>query len=303
MSAVATESPRLPRSFFVGGAYAVLAYLAWGLMPIYWKAVGEVSPAQMVAHRVLWSAVVTLGLIAWFRRGPALRATLASPRKLAVLATTTILVTGNWLIFVWAVQAGHVLEASLGYFINPLFNVLLGLLLLKERLRRWQALAVGIAALGVVNLGWQLQALPWIALSLALSFGLYGLIRKMAPVEPLVGLTIETLLALPVALGYLALLEVRGEGAFLHGGWVRDVLIMAAGLITALPLLWFANAAKRLRFSTLGLFQYLAPSCQMALAVYAYDEPFTPAHQLTFACIWGALALYSADARRALRGR
>ncbi|TCO83741.1 chloramphenicol-sensitive protein RarD [Plasticicumulans lactativorans] len=285
-----------------GVTYAVLAFLAWGLMPAYWKLIAQVPSLQLVAHRVVWSVLVTVALVLWFGRGAELLATLRSPRRMGLLVLTALLVSGNWLIFIWAVLNGHVLEASLGYFINPLLNVLLGVLLLKEGLRPWQALAVAVAALGVANLGWQLHALPWIALSLALTFGSYGLLRKLAPIEPLVGLTAETLVLLPLAGAFLLYADGRGEGVFLHGGTAQDLLIVGAGLITALPLLWFANAAKRLRLSTLGLLQYLAPSCQMALAVLAYGEPFTPAHAVTFGCIWCALGLYSFDAQRARSG-
>lgn len=287
--------------FIAGGVYALLAYLTWGLMPAYWKLLPELPALELIAHRVLWSVFVTGALVLAFRRGRELRATLTDTRRIGVLLVTSLLVSVNWLIFVWAVLNGHVLESSLGYFINPLFNVLLGVLLLKERLRPLQALAVALAAAGVLNQGWQLQALPWISLALAASFGAYGLIRKLAPIEPLVGLTVETLLLAPLAVAGLLWLEARGLGHFGHGSTGRDVIIIGAGLITALPLLWFANAAKRLRLSTLGFFQYLAPSVQLALAVLAYGEAFTAVHAVTFGCIWAALALYTWDGRRALR--
>ncbi|PWV64630.1 EamA family transporter RarD [Plasticicumulans acidivorans] len=300
MSAV-LPLPARRSDFVAGGIYALLAYASWGLMPAFWKQIHGVDAAELVAHRVVWSLLVTLALVAWFRRGAEFLATLRSPRRLAVLAVSTLLVTGNWLLFVWAVQRGQVLEASLGYFINPLLNVVLGMLLLKERLRPLQWLAVLIAAAGVVNQGLQLHTLPWVALTLALTFGCYGLIRKLAPVEPLVGLTVETLLATPLALGYLLWLAAGDACAFLLTDGGQRAWIMSAGLITALPLLWFANAAKRLKLSTLGFFQYLAPSGQMLLAVFAYGEPFTPVHMITFGCIWAALLIYSADARRGMR--
>lgn len=300
---VAGPGPALHPDFVTGGIYAVLAYLTWGLMPAYWKLVPELSAPELIAHRVVWSVFVTGALVFAFRRGRELRATLTDPRRLGVLLVTALLVSVNWLVFVWAVLNGRVLESSLGYFINPLFNVLLGVVLLKERLRPLQAGAVALAAAGVLNQGWQLQTLPWVSLALAASFGAYGLIRKLAPIEPLVGLTVETLLLAPVALLGLSWLDVRGLGHFGHGSFGRDLIIMGAGLITALPLLWFANAAKRLRLSTLGFFQYLAPSVQLGLAVLAYGEPFTAVHALTFGCIWAALALYTFDARRALHGR
>lgn len=298
---VTGRAPALSPDFVAGGVYAVLAYLTWGLMPAYWKLVPELSAPELIAHRVVWSVFVTGALVLAFRRGRELRATLTDTRRLGVLLVTALLVSVNWLVFVWAVLNGHVLESSLGYFINPLFNVLLGVLLLKERLRPLQAAAVALAAAGVLNQGWQLQALPWISLALAASFGAYGLIRKLAPIEPLVGLTVETLLLAPLALAGLLWLDAQGLGHFGHGTLARDLIIIGAGLITALPLLWFANAAKRLRFSTLGFFQYLAPSVQLMLAVLAYGEAFTAVHAVTFGCIWAALALYTWDGRRALR--
>jgi chloramphenicol-sensitive protein RarD len=201
------------------------------------------------------------------------------------------------------VQNNHVLEASLGYFINPLFTVVLGFVFLRERLRPLQIAAVCLASLGVINLVLALGVVPWIALALALSFGTYGLLRKIAPIEGMVGLSVETMLMFPVALGYLVYVGIDGEGAFLHASWRLDALIAAAGLVTALPLLWFTNAAKRLDYSTLGIVQYLAPSCQLLLAVFVYGEAFTLVHMVTFGCIWTALVIYTTDTTVALRRR
>lgn len=284
-----------------GVVYALLAYLSWGLMPIYWKLVVAVPALQMVAHRVVWSVLVLVLLLSLFRRWPLLAATLRSWRRCLLLLLTAVLVSGNWLIFIWAVQHDQVLEASLGYFINPLLNVALGMIFLRERLRPWQSVAVLIAALGVSYQTWQLGELPWVSLALAFSFGIYGLLRKVATVDGLVGLSLETLLLLPFAAAYLIYVDNRGEGVFLRAGWQMDVLIVLAGLATALPLLWFANAARRLRYSTLGLFQYLAPSCQFLLAVAVYGEPFSRVHLVSFGCIWLALAIYTIDSSLALR--
>ncbi len=286
-----------------GALNALLAYGAWGLMPVYWKLVSAVPAPQMVAHRVVWSVVVLAVLLGAFRRWRVFARCLASPRQLLLLLLTATLIAGNWLIFIWAVQAGFVLNVSLGYFINPLVNVALGVIVLGERLRPRQGLAVLIAAAGVVYLGWQLGVVPWISLGLALSFAIYGLLRKLAPVDALVGLSVETLLLGPVAAAYLLWCAGTGRGAFPSGQWSLDALVVAAGLATALPLLWFANAARRLRYATLGFFQYLAPSVQLLLAVAVYGEAFTTVHAVTFGCIWAALLLYSADAVAVLRRR
>ncbi len=286
-----------------GIGYALLAYSAWGLMPIYWKLVDQVPALQMLAHRVVWSVLVLAVLVGLFRRWSSLRTTLRSRQHVLLLLITATLISFNWLTFIWAVQNNHVVEASLGYFINPLFNVVLGFVFLRERLRPWQIAAVCLASLGVINLMLTIGVVPWIALALALSFGTYGLLRKMAPVEGLVGLSVETVLMFPVALGYLVYVGFDDKGAFLHAGWRLDTLIAAAGLITALPLLWFTNAAKRLDYSTLGIVQYLAPSCQLLLAVFVYGEAFTVVHMVTFGCIWTALAIYTTDTTFALRRR
>lgn len=284
-----------------GVVYALLAYMAWGLMPLYWKVVAEVPPLQMVAHRVVWSVPILVFLILMFRRGPALMAVFKRPTHLLVLVSTAALISCNWLVFILAIQRGQVVEVSLGYFINPLLNVAAGMLLLGERLRMLQYVAVALAAMGVVYLTWRLGAVPWLALALAGSFCAYGLVRKVAPVDGMIGLTVETLLLLPVALSFLIWLHLGGEAAFLHGTASLDVAIVMAGVITALPLLWFANAARGLRYATLGLVQYIAPSGHLLLALLVFGEPFGPTHLISFGLIWCGLALYTADSFRALR--
>lgn len=291
------------RQTAAGVFYALLAYLSWGLMPIYWKSVATVPAVQLIAHRVVWSVLVLALIISVFRRWAALWATLRNPRHLALLFVTALLVSVNWLVFVWSVQHHRVLESSLGYYINPLVNVVLSMMFLHERLRRWQWAAVGLALLGVLNLVVQLGVLPWVSLALAGTFSIYGLLRKVAPVDGLTGLAVETLLLLLPALAYLLFISSQGEGAFLAGDGRLDGLIMLSGWATALPLLWFANAARRLRYTTVGFFQYLAPTCQFLLAVLAYDEPFTHTHLLTFTCIWLALLVYSLDSIVVLRRR
>ncbi len=280
-----------------GVAFGTAAYVWWGLCALYFKAlaVAGVPPVQVLAHRIGWSFVLLVLIVAWTRRFAELRAVLRQPRVLGRLCLTTLLIANNWGIFIYAVTTGELLQASLGYFINPLLNVLLGVVFLRERLRPTQTLAVLLATVAV---GWMVMRygqVPWIALILAASFGFYGLIRKTAPVGPILGLTIETGLLAPAAVVYLLYCDQQGSGCFLHGGFLLDLLLASAGLITALPLIWFTAAAKRLRYATLGFLQYLAPTGQFLLAVLAFGEPFTRQHAVTFGLIWIALAIYSAE--------
>lgn len=283
-----------------GGLLSGLAaYLWWGLAPFYFKAVAHVPAMEVLAHRVAWSVVLLGGLLTATRQWGAAREALRDGRTRARLLVTALLVGFNWLVFIWAVGSGHLVEASLGYFINPLVNVALGTLVLAERLRRPQMAAVGLATAGVLTLTLSLGKPPWISLALALSFSLYGLLRKTARVESLVGLSLETLLLFPLAIGYL--LALRG-GAFGAVSPWTDFLLLMAGVVTAVPLLWFTVAARRLRYTTVGLIQYLAPTVQLAIAVLAFGEAFSRAHAVAFGCIWAGLLLYTADTLRELRG-
>lgn len=292
----------MPRSDgFVGGVYATAAFLFWGFVPLYWKAVGEVPASQMLAHRTIWAALLLGALMIAARRLRRLRADLRDPRRVGLLAVTATLLAVNWLVFIWAVQHGRVLEASLGYYINPLVNVVLGVIFLGERLRRLELAAVLLALLGVLNLVVTAGVFPWISLVLAVTFGFYGLLRKVTPVESLEGLTIETGLLTPLALFFLARETLAGRGVVLRGEPKLDLLVLLSGVITVLPLLWFANAARRLRYTTVGFFQYLAPTIHLLLAVLVFKESFTRAHAITFALIWVALVLYSAQGLRSRR--
>jgi chloramphenicol-sensitive protein RarD len=287
-----------------GAVYALLAYASWGLTPIYWKALAAVPPVEVLGHRVVGTALFTALLLTVSRRWHEVAAVLRQRRQLAALLGSALLIASNWGVFIWAVQNGQITATSLGYYLTPLANVALGLLLLRERLSRLQGLAVAIAAVGVASFAISLGRLPWISLFLALSFASYGWIRKTVAAASLAGLAVETALLAPIALAGIVSLEVRGLGALGHAeqlGAARMALLLGAGIVTAVPLVWFASAARRLRLVTLGLFQYLAPSLSLALAVFAYGEPFTRAHALTFACIWAALALYSFESVRAFR--
>jgi chloramphenicol-sensitive protein RarD len=273
------------------------AYLLWGVLPLYFKLLTMVPPIEIVANRIIWSLIFLAVLVTLWRRWGAIRAALSSVRILLILLLTATLIATNWLVYVWGVVNGHVLETSLGYYLNPLFNVLLGVVLLKERLSRAQLGAVLLAASGVVVLAWGASSGLWISLSLAFSFGLYGFIRKVAPVDALEGLSIETALLAPISLAYL-LWAHQGPTGLAAFGATTTFLLVLGGAITAIPLLLFNAAAKRLPYSTLGFLQYIAPSLQFLLAVLAFGEAFTPIHAVCFGAIWTALAIFAVESLR-----
>lgn len=289
-----------PYSFLASGIpYALAAYTAWGLFPAYWKLLKHVPSSEILAHRIVWASVffLVLGFIR-DRAGAAAKLRLAV-KKWRALGLASLLIGANWWVYIYAVNHGFVLESSLGYFINPLVNVALGSLFLGERLARIQKVAVGIAALGVLQLAAQGDHVPYIALFLAGSFGTYGLLRKKLGLDPLSASAVESLFLTVPALAYLGAAPGAGDRTFLDF-W----MLMLGGVVTGLPLLWFMEAAKRLPLSTLGFFQYLAPSLQFSLAVFAFGEAFTAVHAKGFAMIWAALALYSVElARGAARSR
>ncbi len=287
--------PNAPDERARGVLYAVATYLTWGLFPLYFKALRAVPALEVLAHRVIWSLVVVAAIVAGRGGVRALAAPFRPRRRLPLLGATTALISTNWLVYVWAVQSGRVLEASLGYFLNPLVNVLLGVAFLGEALSPRQRAAVALAGAGVAVLVLRAGAVPWVALALAASFGLYGLLRKRAAVEPLGGLLGETALLAPAALAFLGVRAAAGTGAFGTSPGL-SLLLAAAGPITALPLVAFGLAIHRLRLSTMGLVQYLTPTGQFLLAVLLYREPFRAAHAAAFALIWTSLGLYSWDA-------
>ncbi|MDP6728742.1 MAG: EamA family transporter RarD [SAR324 cluster bacterium] len=277
-----------------GPVYAILAYGTWGLLPIYWKLFLGIPPLEVLVHRILWSVIFLMFVVLIQKKFILLVELCRSPKQLFIILTTSMLLGANWMIYIWAVNEGFVIETSLGYFINPLVNVMLGMIIFKERFNLWQTLALILALCGVLNYLFGFGELPWIALGLASSFSIYGMLRKISEAGPLIGLTMETLILVPVALLLLSWWSLDGSS---HFGTMSelDLYFLGCGLITSFPLLWFAAAAKRLRFSTLGLFQYLAPTSQFLLGVFLYKEPFTITHAITFALIWMALVLYSGN--------
>jgi chloramphenicol-sensitive protein RarD len=290
------SKPEIQRSDPVLGViYAGAAFLIWGLAAVYWKELKSIPSLEIIAHRVAWSFFFLLPLIILQHQWAEFVAVLKNLKMLLILLASAILVAANWLLYVWAVNNDHLLQASLGYYINPLVNVVLGMVFLRERLRPPQIVAVLLATTGVGYLTIQYGAFPWIAICLATSFGFYGLIRKVAPVSPLVGLAVETLLISLPAIGYLFYLDSQGTGSIFRVSLNLDLLLMGCAPVTAVPLLFFTAGAKRLYLSTLGLMQYIGPSGMFLLAVFYYGEPFSSAQVWTFVMIWSALVIYSTD--------
>jgi chloramphenicol-sensitive protein RarD len=275
--------------------YAAAAYALWGVFPLYFKALQEIPSIEILMHRMVWSLVFVVVVLGWRRQWAWLGEVLRRPKVLAGFAASALLLSDNWFTYIWAVNSGHVVEASLGYFINPLFNVLLGSLVLRERLRPTQWGAVALAAGGVAWLTWQGGSLPWIALLLAATFGLYGLLRKTASLGALEGLTLETLLLFPLAAIGLMVFAAHGQNSFAVASTATQWLLAASGPITAIPLLLFATGARRISLSLLGLLQYIGPTLQLLLGVWLYHEPFGGARVVGFGLIWSGLAVYSLE--------
>ena len=274
-----------------GLLFGLAAYGLWGVMPIYFKLLMAVPSIDIVAHRIVWSLVVLALLATLARAWNQIGAAIRSRKTLAMLLVTSVLIGTNWLLYVYAINSGHILAGSLGYYLNPLANILLGRFILKERLTRMQWAAVAIAAAGIAVLAAGALGTLWISLTLCFSFATYGLVRKIIHVESLAGLTVETALLFPIALGWLLLGGSEGRPMFGTGGH-ETVLLISAGIVSTVPLLCFTAAARRLAYSTVGMLQFIAPTLQFLLAVAIYDEPFTWAHGVAFGCIWTALVLY-----------
>jgi chloramphenicol-sensitive protein RarD len=286
-----------------GLLYAALAYMAWGMFPIYFKQLVQVNAFEVVMHRMVWAMVFLMAVLAVLKRWAWLREVARQPRVLLASGLSALLLSANWSVYVWAVQNAHVVDASLGYFILPLVNVAMGFAFLHERPRPGQWLAVAVAASGVLWLTLQAGRLPWVALVLACTFGTYGLLRKLAKLGALEGLTLETLLLLPMAVGLLGWWTWHGQGALVQGDPVTMGWLLLGGPLTAIPLLLFAAGARRISLATMGILQYISPSLQMLLGVWLYGEPFEPARAMGFYLIWAALVIYSAESVWVMRMR
>jgi chloramphenicol-sensitive protein RarD len=270
-------------------------FLIWGIVPLYWKQMQGVSPFELIAHRVTWSLLLLLGIMALQKSFDELRPAFTNSRTFLLSLASSALLTTNWTIYIWAVNSGHIIESSLGYFLTPLGNVALGFLFLHERLRALQWTAIAFAALGVGFLLVGVGHFPWIALSLAATWSSYALLRKQSPLGSLAGLTVETVILLPAAVGFLLWRAHTGEGALGRVSPLLHVYVLSVGIVTAIPLLLFAYGARRLRLATLGLLQYIAPSVQLLIGLFIYREPFDSGHFQAYALIWCGLILYSAD--------
>lgn len=268
------------------------AYVMWGFFPIYWKLLHEVPALEVIVHRIGWSFILLIFVILLTKQWKDFRFAALAPKVIGIYALAGILLSINWLIYVWGVNSGFIVETSLGYFINPLISVLLGVLFLRERLRAMQWVAVGLAAAGVIYLTVTYGRPPWIALSLAFSFGIYGLVKKLAPLGSLYGLTLETALVFPIALIYLMFVQFTGTSAFLHQGALTDILLIGTGAVTSIPLLMFASAAREIPLTMIGILQYIAPTLQFLIGVFLYHEPFDQSRLIGFSLVWLALIIF-----------
>jgi chloramphenicol-sensitive protein RarD len=270
----------------------IITYILWGFFPIYWKWLHDVPALQIIGHRISWSFILLIVLILATRQWREFRTAALTPKTIGIYSAAAILLSINWLIYVWGVNADFIVETSLGYFINPLFSVLLGVVFLRERLRVAQWIPVALAAAGVIYLTATYGRLPWIALSLAFSFGLYGLVKKMAPLGSLYGLTLETGIIFPIALLYLAFAGFKGTGSFLREGALTNVLLIGTGVVTSVPLLLFASAARQIPLTMIGILQYIAPTLQFLIGVFLYHEPFDQTRLIGFSLVWLALIIF-----------
>lgn len=278
-----------------GTWYAAAAYGIWGAFPLYWKRLENVSALQLIGHRIVWSCLVLLGIILCMRRFLSFHWTALTPKVVRIYIAAALLIAVNWLVYVWAATHGFIVEASLGYFINPLLSIFLGVVFLRERLRAWQWVPIGMTALGVLYLTFAYGRPPWIALVLAFTFGLYGLVKKTAPLTSLSGLALETGLLFVPAMVYLIYQDYIGQGAFLHTGTGQSLLMAGTGLITTIPLLFFASAAQRIPLYMMGILQYITPTLQFLIGVGVYREPFPTSRFIGFGIVWLALVIFGIE--------
>lgn len=281
-----------------GLLYAIGSYAIWGVLPIYWKLLKPVDATEVLAHRVLWSFAFVAVLLGLGKLWPQVGVLLRDRRRLGLTVFAAAMISLNWGLFIWSIQSDHILDSSLGYYINPLVAVLLGVVLFKERLNRWQLLAIAAAAIGVLILVLEYGCFPWLSFSLAITFGLYGALKKLIQAPSLVGLAVETAVLLPLSLAWIGIRQVEGTGALGHSTVFVTVLLLGAGAITAIPLLLFAEGARRIPLSTLGITQYISPTLMFILGIFVYREPFRLAQGISFGFIWLALIIYTLSQKR-----
>ncbi len=280
-------------SKYIGIWYAVAAYTAWGFLPLYWKGLQQVPAAEILAHRILWSFLFVSAILVVYGRWRSIKEVIADRKNRIGIFLGALMISANWFIYIWAINADQIVEASLGYYINPILMILLGLAVLRERLDFWQLISVLMASTGVAIITLQYGKIPWVALSLALTFGLYGLVKKLVKVDSIIGLALETIFVAPVALIYVITKQLGGTGSFGTVSFNITLLLICSGVATATPLLWFAQGAKRVPLSTIGFIQYLSPSISLLLGIFLYKEQFTKVHLISFGFIWCALVMYT----------
>jgi len=278
-----------------GFIYGLLAFTTWGFLPLYWKMLSQIPASETLAHRVLWSFVLVTCIILVLRKLGSLKQYLSDKKKLMIITICSILISTNWFVFIWAVNSNQVIEVSMGYYILPLVSVFLGVVFLKEKITLWQCLAVAMALIGILIITVEYGRVPWIALVLAITFGLYGLAKKLLKAEPLSGLALETAIITPIAIGYIIFLQLQGVGTLGLGenALAITLLLIGAGVVTAMPLLWFAESAKRIELSTIGFMEYIAPTITLLIGIFVFHEDFTRTHLISFIFIWIAIAIYS----------
>ncbi|WP_226666663.1 EamA family transporter RarD [Metabacillus litoralis] len=288
-----------------GLLYTAASYLLWGILPLYWKMVGDVTPEEILAHRIFWSFLFMLVILSvnreWNNMLEHSKKIIKKPIVLVTLVLSSILISINWFVYIWSVNNDRMIEASLGYYINPLISVLLGMLFLKEKLNLLQKISFIVAALGVLYMTLHYGEIPYVALTLAFSFGLYGLTKKMTKLSSAIGLTFETLMVTPIAVFYLSFLAQKGDMLFLDVELTTKLLLIGAGAATAIPLLLFASGAKRIPLFMVGILQYIAPTITLIIGVVIYNEPFTSTEVITFTCIWTALFIFTLSHSKAFR--
>ena len=286
----------MERENAIGISFTAGAYILWGILPIYWKVLDEVPALEILAHRVIWSFIFVLIIVVLLKRKLLknfFQVQMSQKKTWLGLILASLFISINWLTYIFAVNTNHIVEASLGYYINPLVSVLLGVFVLREKINKWQAVSFVLAGIGVIYMTLSLGKLPWIALVLALSFGFYGLSKKLIKVDSILGLLLETLFVLPFALLFLAYLGVNGQHSFSTGSIKNDLFLLGAGIVTALPLLWFGIGAQKIPLYMVGFLQYISPTISLILGVLMYGESFTKDHVVTFACIWIAIAIFT----------